>query len=105
VLANIDPTPDDGVDKKEVGFYNAVNGGDETTFVNAANKAYLHIPAATTQTAFYRFRFEGDETTGIEGVNDDSEKVEGIYDLQGRKLTKITEPGIYIVNGKKYYVK
>ena len=105
VLANIDPTPDDGVDNKEVGFYNAVNGGDETTFVNAANKAYLHIPAATTQTAFYRFRFEGDETTGIEGVNDDSEKVEGIYDLQGRKLTKITEPGIYIVNGKKYYVK
>lgn len=27
--------------------------------------------------------------------------VEGIYDLQGRKLNKISSPGIYIVNGKK----
>jgi hypothetical protein len=30
---------------------------------------------------------------------------EGIYDLTGRKIEKITEGGIYIVNGKKVYVK
>ena len=103
VLANIDTT-DDGVDNKEVGFYNAVNGDSDTEFINAANKAYLHIPAATP-TVFYRFRFDGDDTTGIDEVNGESQKVETIYDLQGRKLTKITKPGIYIVNGKKHYVK
>ncbi len=31
--------------------------------------------------------------------------VEGIYDLQGRKLNKITKSGIYIVNGQKKLVK
>ena len=30
---------------------------------------------------------------------------EGIYDLQGRKLNEITKTGIYIVNGKKVFVK
>jgi hypothetical protein len=64
----------------------------------------LHIPAATP-TVFYRFRFEGDDTTGIDDLNGESQKVEAIYDLQGRKLNKITKPGIYIVNGKKHYVK
>ena len=32
-------------------------------------------------------------------------KVKAIYDLQGRRLNAITEPGIYIVNGKKVIVK
>ena len=28
-----------------------------------------------------------------------------IYDLRGQKLEKITEPGIYIINGKKVLKK
>ncbi len=32
-------------------------------------------------------------------------KVKTIYDLQGRRLNAITEPGIYIINGKKMLVK
>ena len=40
-----------------------------------------------------------------EGDAADVEVVESIYDLQGRKLDEITEPGIYIVNGKKVIVK
>lgn len=31
--------------------------------------------------------------------------VEGIYDMQGRKIDEITKPGIYIINGKKVLVK
>lgn len=42
--------------------------------------------------------------TAIDGV-ENSEVVEGIYDLSGRKLLEITEPGIYIVNGVKMLVK
>lgn len=40
--------------------------------------------------------------TGIEYVEADAEAV--IYDLSGRRVTKMTR-GIYIVNGKKVYVK
>jgi hypothetical protein len=34
-----------------------------------------------------------------------SGKVQGIFDLAGRRLNAITEPGIYIVDGKKVLVK
>ncbi len=41
---------------------------------------------------------------GIENV-EIAESESGIYDLTGRKIEKITCPGIYIVNGKKAFVK
>lgn len=50
----------------------------------------------------------GDETTDIDGiyVKTDTEDVsssrQGIYDLQGRKLSKEPTSGIYIKDGKKY---
>lgn len=50
----------------------------------------------------------GDEIpdTGIEDVEEDVNPVfEGIYDLQGRKLNEVTKTGIYIVNGKKIFIK
>lgn len=43
-------------------------------------------------------------STGIDAIGEDS-TVEGIYDLAGRKLEKITAPGLYIVNGKKTLIK
>ncbi|MBO7229865.1 MAG: hypothetical protein J6V20_00425 [Bacteroidaceae bacterium] len=56
---------------------------------------------------------ENDNSLGIEDVEDTEEEqeeivdsvVEGIYDMQGRKLEEITKPGLYIINGKKVYVK
>ena len=41
-----------------------------------------------------------DESTGIEDIEAESEKQE-IYDLTGRKIEKITAPGIYIINKGK----
>lgn len=42
----------------------------------------------------------------IEDVEEEVSPVfEGIYDLQGRKLDEITKTGIYIINGKKVFVK
>lgn len=50
----------------------------------------------------------GDETTGIDGIyvktdtEDVSSSSQGIYDLQGRKLSEEPTSGIYIKDGKKY---
>ena len=47
-----------------------------------------------------------DAPAGIEEVEETLSPVfEGIYDLQGRKLDEITKTGIYIVNGKKVFIK
>ena len=51
-------------------------------------------------------------TTGIEDVKTEptvdasqSGEVKAVYDLAGRRLNAITEPGIYIVDGKKILIK
>lgn len=43
--------------------------------------------------------------TGISSVNMDVVKRKGIYDLNGRRLSKVTQPGIYIIDGQKKFVK
>ena len=40
---------------------------------------------------------------GIVNVNESNETT--IYDLTGRKIERISDKGIYIINGKKMYVK
>ena len=47
----------------------------------------------------------GNPETGIGEVKGENGNVKAIYDLTGRKLEKITAPGVYIVNGKKTFVK
>ena len=44
-------------------------------------------------------------TTGVEEVTTENGEVKAIYDLAGRKLEQISAPGVYIVNGKKVFVK
>ena len=41
----------------------------------------------------------------VEAEEEMNPAFEGIYDLQGRKLDEITKTGIYIINGKKVFVK
>ena len=68
------------------------------------NKAFLAIEAGSVNPAALSFRYGGD-TTEVDEIESENGKVKTIYDLQGRKLSEITEPGIYIVNGKKVFVK
>ena len=97
-------------DGKEIGFYLAAlnkdeNGNNGTThFKNNAYKSYLlsNDIFGGNKSAGYRFAFGG--TTAVEEVEMRNEKGE-IYDLTGRKLSEITKPGIYIVNGKKVLIK
>ena len=46
----------------------------------------------------------GEDVTGIDDVTADKGNAT-IYNLLGCKVEKVTMPGIYIVNGKKIFVK
>ena len=67
------------------------------------NKGYMKLSGASGASSSYSFRIEG--TTGIEDVEGENGDIKAIYDLQGRKLTEITKPGFYIVDGEKVLVK
>ena len=66
-----------------------------------ANKCYLRIENAKSSS--FSFRFPG--STDVEDVKTENGEVKTIYDLQGRKLTEIIKPGIYIVDGEKVWIK
>ena len=70
----------------------------------SANKIYMALPSQQ-KAASYGMRFVTPGATDIDEVNGEDGMVKTIYDLQGRKLDEITEPGFYIVNGKKILVK
>lgn len=44
-------------------------------------------------------------STCIDAIDSENAAVNGIYDLQGRRVSEIAKPGIYVVNGKKLLVK
>ena len=85
------------------------NNTNETTvrFTNNSHKAYLPVKGNFAELLQlgngFRFVFDDGETTDIEEA--ETEVEDTIYDLHGRKLSEITEPGFYIVNGKKIFVK
>ncbi len=86
--------------------------GDNVQFVPmtsgslAKGKAYLKIAqdnAGSGEAKALSVVF-ANEPTGIKSVNSDETKVNGIYDLQGRRVSLPTK-GLYIVNGKKVVIK
>lgn len=79
-----------------VGFYKW-NGGSLTS-----GKVYLPSSAVTSSSRDF-IGFEGD-VTGINEVKNEKETVNGIFDLQGRKVITPSK-GLYIVNGKKVVIK
>lgn len=69
-------------------------------------RAYFLLKDEAAQARAFRMTFD-DEATGITTVlTDEPTKVNGTYDLQGRKIEgKLTQKGVYIVNGKKTVIK
>ena len=100
----------------EVGMYRAALNG-EGKFLNNANKAYLEVTnnklglseeeldtSAPGAQLSKGFSFKFPETTDISGVTTPATLSNTYYDLQGRKVTHPTR-GLYILNGKKVFVK
>lgn len=77
-------------------------GNTGTHFKCSANKAYM-TQSSASGAASYSFHIEG--TTGIEDVVEEGSETKAVYDLQGRKITEITSPGVYIIDGKTVIVK
>ena len=106
--------------KEGLGFYLSVykanNSYNGTRLKATPGKAYLKVsenevkdPSSAALTRSFVFG-GGSETTGIEGITimgTDVQRhgtIEGIFDLQGRKISNPTK-GIYIKNNKKVIIK
>jgi hypothetical protein len=98
----------------EVGMYLATL--TDGSFLNNANKAYLLLDNnklglsdeeldTSVGGAQLSLRFHFDGATGVDKVQTELGMNNTTYDLYGRKVNKITTPGLYIVNGKKVWVK
>ena len=103
--------------KEGLGFYlGGSNSSDGTSLKATPGKAYLQIsedeakdPSSASLARSFVFG-DGNETTGIDGITimgTDVQRhgtIEGIFDLQGRKIVNPTK-GIYIKNNKKVIIK
>ena len=81
-----------------VGFYKLKDGKSLSP-----GKAFLYYDGVVTSRDFFGFN----ETTGIESVSvnkDENFESNEVYDLQGRRVSLPTK-GLYIVNGKKVFIK
>lgn len=65
-------------------------------------RAYLKLPASQQIKGFL---ISDGQTTGIDVPAAGDSKAPVIYDLSGRRLERIVQPGIYIINGEKVVVK
>ena len=112
-------TYNDATNKKGLGFYLSVdkanNSYNGTRLIATPGKAYLKVseneakdPSSAALARSFVFG-SGNETTGIEGITimgTDVQRhgtIEGIFDLQGRKIVNPTK-GIYIKNNKKVVI-
>ena len=84
----------DASDETKVGFYRP--SGTQIP----ANKAYINLGGGSVQGL--AFNFDG-ATTDINSISAATDKQE-IYDLSGRRVMKANK-GLYIINGKKCFIK
>ncbi len=78
---------------------------DNTKF--SAGKAYLQIPTEWLQSVrqkTIKIDIHNDKTTNIDDVDTESGYINEIYDLKGNKRENPGK-GIYIINGKKVFIK
>ena len=70
-----------------------------------SNEEYSFTAKAGVDTARFSLIFSAKETTGIYDINTGNNIDSNIYNLNGVKVSKPTQKGIYIQNGKKIIIK
>ena len=103
-----------GADKSSAVVFKANYTNDGKVFFSTKNEgAYLTLnseynvvcTAELVDNSMWTIvRLEANNT-GIQELKTENEKMKGIYDLTGRRIQEITEPGIYIIDGKKRFIK
>ena len=74
-------------------------------FVEGENAFYLYGQVGRTIYLTSLTVTKSGEETAIDEVKGENGEVKAIYDLTGRRINEIARPGIYIVDGKKVFVK
>ncbi|MBO7273111.1 MAG: hypothetical protein J6U89_09630, partial [Bacteroidaceae bacterium] len=79
--------------------------GDSAWYTNPAAWGYVLTKPYTWGGSVWTFEKSNVQVeTGIEDVECESDNVNTVYDLQGRKV-EVPTKGIYIVNGNKVLIK
>ena len=86
-------------DNQGIGFYNATENSNLKK-----GKAYLHFDNPQQARSFV-LNFGGVSTELDNVLNGNSSDEVQIFDLAGRRVNEVKKGGIYIVNGKKCYIK
>lgn len=83
----------------------------EGAFGDSNYGKYLKDPSSvkssdcTVNDSFMRTYSINTTLTGIREINTNTNAPKVIYDLQGRRVEHVTKAGVYIVNGKKLFIK
>lgn len=83
----------------------------EGAFGDSNYGKYLNNPSSikssecTVNDSFQRTYSINSTLTGIREINTDTNAQKVIYDLQGRRVEHVTKAGVYIINGKKLFIK
>ena len=100
------PTPITTVEGDYTNF--GLSGGEFKKIASGtipANKAYLPVLTSSLSSEARLTIVLNDGTTGVNDVRGNVKEIsDSIFDLQGRKVSKPTK-GLYIMNGKKVFVK
>lgn len=96
-IVNYITLTDDGVNiKSESNTYLRYNDG---------GKRFRYYKSGQQSVALYRRTANEGPVDGIEKMTAKGEGRREIYDLTGRRMNVVSRPGLYIVDGKKRYIK
>ena len=108
-IPTLGATTIEGSDTKAVLFLEANNTLLNPSALPANMKgfrAYFLLKGAATSARSFNLNL-GDEATGIKAIDNGQLTIDNdrYYDLQGRRISKATQKGVYIQNGKKVVIK
>lgn len=81
-------------------------GANGSYLYRMGTSAYIYATGGESECRHWTIELVPEDIiTGIEEITSVNNAVKGIYDMMGRKLNSIDEPGLYIVNGQKILIK